>query len=117
MKSINLNIGGKDRTFYFGLGFLGNLLEKENLSLADLGKETQKNPFKWTPLIMLYSYEWGFERIGEKSGVTLLQMSEWLDDCGGISCKEAETFSEILIDSLEKNVPIHNDSKKKVVKK
>jgi hypothetical protein len=117
MKSITLNIGGQERIFYFGLGFLGNLLEKENLSLQELGKETQKNPYKWTPLIMLYSLEWGYERIGEKSGITLIQISEWLDDCGGTEGEIANVFSENLINSLTKNVPTQPEVKKKVMKK
>ena len=46
MKSIVLNIGGQDRTFYFGLGFLGNLLEKENISFQDIDTKVKENPFK-----------------------------------------------------------------------
>jgi hypothetical protein len=36
MKQIELNLGGEKRTFYFGLGFLGNLLEKENVSINEI---------------------------------------------------------------------------------
>ena len=53
MKKINLHIGGQYRDFYFGLGFLGRLLDETNTDMADFDRLRTANPFKWIPLMML----------------------------------------------------------------
>jgi hypothetical protein len=116
MKQITLNIGGQDRTFYFGLGFLGNLLEKENLTLQELGIKITENPYKWSPLIMHYSLAWGCEREGKTIDVTPLDVSDWLDEVG-LKSDVVTAFDTALIASLTKDVPAQEEGKKKVTKK
>lgn len=116
MKSIILNIGGQDRVFYFGLGFLGNLLEKEGLSIQELGAKTSQNPYKWTPLLMFHSLAYGYERVGESFPVSLNEVVDWVDEIG-LDSDVVNSFSEGLVKSLQKDVPEQPEVKKKVMKK
>ena len=114
MKSIKLKIGGEEREFFFGLGFLGNLLESENLTLQELGIKTTENPYKWTPLIMWYSLAWGYIREGKTIEVKPLYVADWLDDLG-LQSEVVKSFDNALVASLKKDVP--TDKKKVAVTK
>ena len=113
MKSIILNIGGQDRTFHFGLGFLGNLLEETNTNMVDFDEKRLANPFKWVPLMMFHSCAYGYIREGKEVDFTLQNMIEWIDDT---DVETLQKFNEAFVNSLVKNVPI-DTSKKKVTKK
>ena len=114
MKNIILNIGGKDRVFYFGLGFLGRLLDETNTSMSDFDKLRTENPFKWIPLMMFHSCAWGLIREGKIVDFTLQDMINWIDET---DVETLQKFNEAFVNSLIKNVPIQEDSKKKVTKK
>ena len=79
MKQITLNIGGEDRVFYFGLGFLGNLLESENISMNEIDDKLAENPFKWIPLIMFHSCAFGFKRKNEFPLFDAFDVADWID--------------------------------------
>lgn len=114
MKSVILNIGGKDRTFYFSLGFLGNMLEETNTNMIDFDEKRQSNPFKWVPLMMYYSCAWGFIRENKVIDFTLQDMINWIDET---DVEILQRFNEAFINSLVKNVPVISEVKKKVVEK
>jgi len=117
MKKINLFIGGEYRDFYFGLGFLGNLLDKEGLMVHQIDDKIKENPFKWVPLIMFYSAAFGYARKSENAPFDSFDVADWIDNL--------EPNSTIIIDffaafrnSLQKDVPEQREqSKKKVTKK
>jgi len=116
MRQITLNIGGQDRVFYFGLGFLGNLLEKESVKANEIDIKIAENPFKWMPLIMYYSCAFGYEREGLEPEFTKFHVSDWVDALG----MENETIKQFFTSfylSLTKNVPVNEEPKKKVTKK
>lgn len=115
MKQITLNIGGEDRIFYFGLGFLGNLLESENIAMTDIDDKIKENPFKWIPLIMFYSASFGFKRKNEFAPFDAFDVSEWIDEIGMDSEVVTSFFTAFTL-SLTKDVP-ENKDKKKVNKK
>jgi len=116
MKSITLNIGSEDRVFYFGLGFLGNLLEIENISMTEIDAKLAENPFKWIPLIMFHSCAFGFKRKNENPLFDAFDVSDWIDEVG-IDSEVVTDFFEAFTQSLTKNVPIQPEVKKKVTKK
>ena len=115
MKQITLNIGGEDRVFYFGLGFLGNLLETENISMTEIDAKLAENPFKWIPLIMFYSCAYGFKRKGEFAPFDAFDLAEWIDEVG-MDSDVVTSFFEAFMESLTKDVP-EDKSKKKIVTK
>ena len=116
MKSITLNIGGEDRVFYFGLGFLGNLLEAENIEFTEIDEKIKQNPFKWIPLIMYYSCAYGFKRKGEFPLFDIADVSDWVDEVG-INSEVVTSFFTGFRESLVKDVPEQKEVKKKVAKK
>lgn len=116
MKKINLQIGGEYRDFYFGLGFLGNLLEKENISMNEIDSKLIENPFKWIPLIMFYSASFGFTRKNEFATFDAFDVAEWIDEVG-MDSEVIVSFFNAFKQSLTKDVPIQPEVKKKVTKK
>ena len=117
MKQIELELGGEKRTFYFGLGFLGNLLEKENITIQEIGLKATGNPYKWNPLIMYYSCAFGYERKGEIVPFDLFDVTEWIEDVGGFESEQYRLFEKAFTDSLIKDVPEQKENKKKATKK
>lgn len=110
MKQITLNIGGEDRVFYFGLGFLGNLLEIENISISDFDELEIKNPVRHVNLLMYHSLAWGYIRKNEECPFNKLDVMNWIDDSYGV----VEKFKMALKQSFIKDVPIQPEDKKKV---
>ena len=115
MKQITLHIGRQDRIFYFGLGFLGNLLEKENIEMNEIDAKIAQNPFKWIPLIMFYSAAYGFTRRNEFADFDAFDVAEWIDEVG-MENEVVISFFTAFRNSLVKDVP-EDKSKKKVIKK
>ena len=80
MKQITLNIGGQDRVFYFGLGFLGNLIEKSGVGMNEIDSKISENPFKWIPEIMYHSLAFGYIRKNETLTFDAFDLAEWIDE-------------------------------------
>jgi len=131
MNQITLNIGGEDRVFYFGLGFLGNLLENEGIQLQEVETKLVENGYKWMPLIMWHSLSYGYIRKNEKMPFSVYDISEWIDELTEFDEKEVEVngqkvkvqlqtvvskFFEAFWNSVNKNVP-EDKSKKKATQK
>jgi hypothetical protein len=115
MKQITLTIGEKERVFYFGLGFLGNLLESENIAMNEIDAKLAENPFKWIPLIMFYSCAFGFKRRNEFPDFDAFDVAEWIDEVG-MDSEIVTSFFQAFTQSLTKDVP-EDKSKKKIVTK
>ena len=115
MKQITITIGGEDRVFYFGLGFLGNLLETENIAMNDIDAKLAENPFKWIPLIMYYSCAYGFKRKNEFTPFDAFDVADWIDEVG-MDSEEVTSFFKAFTQSLTKDVPQGKEVKKKVTK-
>ncbi len=116
MKKINLQIGGQYRDFYFGLGFLGNLLDTENLEFHEIDEKIKGNPFKWVPLIMYHSCAFGFKRKGEFVPFDAFDVADWIDELG-IDNTVVIDFFNAFRESQLKDVPKQTDLKKKITKK
>jgi hypothetical protein len=116
MKQITLNIGGEDRVFYFGLGFLGNLLEKENIQMNEIDAKLAENPFLWIPKILYHSCAFGYLKKGEFAPFDLFDVSDWIDEVGMNSVVVTDFF-KAFTQSLTKDLPDNKDAKKKVTKK
>jgi len=110
MKQIELELGGEKRIFYFGLGFLGNLLEKENISIQEIGIKATENPYKWNPIVMYHSCAFGFIRKGETPLFDAFDVTEWIEESGGFEGEVYKKFELAFAQSLTKDVP---ETKKK----
>lgn len=115
MNKITLNIGGQDRIFFFGLGFLGNLLETENIAMNEIDAKLAQNPFKWIPLIMFHSCAFGFKRRNEFPDFDAFDVAGWIDEVG-MNSEVVTSFFKAFAQSLTKDVP-EDKSKKKIATK
>jgi len=114
MKKINLHIGGKYRDFYFGLGFLGRLLDETNTDMSDFDRLRVANPFKWLPLMMYHSCSYGYVREGKDPDFVLQDVINWIDDS---TVEVLQSFNTAFVNSLIKDVPTQPETKKKVTTK
>lgn len=116
MKSVNLTIGGKLRTFHLGLGFIGFLLEEEKIGFIEFGTQEELNPFKWIPIKMYYSLKYNLIRLGKDDEInfTLKDVIDWIDET---DLETIQRFNKAYIDSINKNAPSQPEVKKKVLKK
>lgn len=116
MNSITRDFGGKERVFSFGLGFLGNLFEETSFTISNIDEQLKTNPFKNIPLIIYYSLVFNYVRKGERPDFDLYDVSEWIEEKGGL---QSEFITDYFINfnkSMTKDVPADNSKsdKKKV---
>jgi len=102
MKKVTILLGGQDREFHFGLGFLGVFLEASGLQLSSVNTKILENPFKYVPLLMYHSAAFALKRKGQEVTFDEYDMAEWVDDINGV---EAITFLNAFRVSLVKDVP------------
>ena len=117
MTKITLNLGGKDREFHFGIGFIGLFLESTGIQMAEIDAKIKENPFKLIPEMMYYSTLFADKRANKEVDYDAYDMAEWIDSAGGINGKEVIDFTTAFFQSLTKDVPSQSIDKKKVSKK
>jgi hypothetical protein len=108
---ITLNIGGKDRVFHLGLGFIGYLLDEEKIGYVEFASQEALNPFKWVPIKMYYSLRYNFIRLEQEDKIdfTLKDIVNWIDETDLATIKN---FSSAYLNSIQKDVPVDTDKKK-----
>lgn len=104
-KLAKIKLGGKERTFYFGLGFLGTFIENTPSTLESLESDISENPFKVLPELMFYSLNYGYVRKDLKPDFNRYDVSDWIDEAGGIESEAVTTFMTALGDSMKSEVP------------
>ena len=72
---MKIKLNGNEYTYSFGLGYLGELLENLDLSVFEIGKKLDKNPFKWIPELLYENLKY-YNDIDFSKGDLL----EWLDN-------------------------------------
>ena len=113
---VTLNLGGKDRTFHLGLGFIGYLLDEENIGFMEFGEKEQLNPFKWTPIKMYYSLKYNlvFSERESEIDFNLKDVIQWIDDT---DMQTLQKFNQAYQLALSKDVPVDASKKKAKVLK
>ena len=98
---ITLNLGGKDREFHLGLGFIGYLLDEENIGFVEFGTKEQMNPFKWTPIKMYHSLKYNLIFSDRESEIdfNLKDVIQWIDDT---DLSTLQKFNKRIIQHLRK---------------
>jgi len=106
----DIKLGNEVHSFSFGLGFVGDMLEELALDYIDFSQKIDGNPFKWIPITMLHSLNYG-----KANKWTIEQLLEVLEADGGFQSTALQDFKDTYILSLTKNVPTQpQDNKKKV---
>ena len=113
---ITLNFGGKDRTFHLGIGFIGYLLDEENIGFMEFGEKEQLNPFKWAPIKIYYSLKYNlvFSERESEIDFNLKDVIQWIDDT---DMQTLQKFNQAYQLALSKDVPVDTSKKKAKVLK
>lgn len=105
MKYMQLDIQGKKIGFNFGLGFLGQFIEKSGIAFTELDTELEKNPFKVIPSLMYHSASYNSKRKGEDEPFTEYELIDIIDTLGGFDSNEVSQFLNAFTESMTKDVP------------
>ena len=110
MNRIEIELGGKLRTFIFGLGFLGEILDYLNTDVKGLGQMMEKNPFKTIPAILYFGHKSELETTGRVVDFTFNDVCRWLEELdGSYAHPDIERLLIHMITSMRKNVPGLNE--------
>jgi len=104
-KVAKIRLGGKDRTFHFGMGFLGLFIENTTTTMESLEEDMSKNPFKVLPELMYYSLVYGFVRNDIKPDFSKYDVSDWIDENGGVDSASVKSFIDLLGKSMNPDLP------------
>jgi len=110
-KTAKIELGGKERTFYFGLGFLGLFIENSGIDIKELDKYISANPFKAIPELMYNSLSYGYLRQDLEPDFNLFLVSEWIDESGGASGEPVLLFLKAFKESMNSNLPAIEEKK------
>lgn len=116
---VKINLNNKSYTGFLGLGFIGEVIDKLDISYDELLSKYDKNPFKYVPLLMFHSIEFNQELKGEEIDFTKNDMFGWIDKEGGLRNKAMLDFSKAFLKFLAKDVPVEEveESKEESKKK
>ena len=111
-KQAKITLGGKERTFYFGLGFLGLFIEKTGVKLDSLEVYTEANPFKAISEMMFYSLAYGYIKQDLEPDFNIYTVSEWIDEDGGADGQAVKEFYAKFKEAMVANLPGNETVKK-----
>jgi len=84
-KKFTAEFGGKERTFWLGLGFLAMFVKNSKVSIDSIQRAINENPFKIIPELLFYSLKYGYDRVGADLDFNIYDVTEWIDEAGGFS--------------------------------
>jgi hypothetical protein len=79
IKEIKLKLNKKQRTFTFGLIYLGEVLERLDIDYNSLLNKVSKNPFKYAPILMFESLRNTYRINKESVDFTEDDLVNWLE--------------------------------------
>lgn len=104
-KEAKILLGGKERTFHFGMGFLGMFIENTDTTMETLEIDIAKNPFKVLPQLMYYSMAYNFMRNELAPDFNRFDVADWIDEDGGIEAPSVKLFIDLLGKSMNPKLP------------
>lgn len=113
MNKVKIKLGKAQFEFHFGLGFFGELKDNQGIGMDELQVRLKENPFKLVPILMLEAAKYSAKRRGVKVNYTEFTFIDAVDDDGGIGSPAFLEFLNAFTDSMTKNVPKEEVSKKK----
>lgn len=111
MIKIKLTVHKKEIDFIFGLGFMGEVLETLDLSIDEVVKKLERNPFLMVPTLMFISAKSAKEETGDEIDFTPKELINWIDESGGLGQDSVVTFLNTFTKSLVKDVPKEKETK------
>lgn len=77
--SIILDFKGVELEFFYGLSFLGEFLEKENLDITELNEKITSKSLSFIPKLMFESYLHNCQRKQIKPSITKLKLIDLIE--------------------------------------
>lgn len=111
------DFGGKERTFWLGMGFLAMFLKSSKIELTKIQEAISENPFKVLPEMIYYSLKYGYDRVDAKPEFNIFNVTEWIDERGGVESDIIQLFMEKFSESMGINSDEVNKEAQKIVKK
>jgi hypothetical protein len=97
---IAIELDGKVYLCKFGLEFLGELLDSLDMSVSEIGAKLDKNPFKWSPVLMHKCLDFSNENLG----FTKSELVEMIDK-DYRNQEQLKIFMTSFVQSLTPNLP------------
>lgn len=116
-KELVLKLGGKDRTFTFGLFFIGEVLETLDIDYNTMLNKVVKNPFKYGPILMYESLKNTYKR--DKLNIEFSQddVLIWLENEELFGTDAILEFINVFTGNNENKTPIESNGKESSKKK
>ena len=108
-----INFGGKNRMFYFGLGFLSMLVEETEYEMKTLQAKVEEKPLKMLPILMYYSSKFGALMEDQDVDFNLYKVISWFESDGGIEGDAAISFMKGFGEASNSKLPKDESVKKK----
>lgn len=103
-KYIKLNIGGKERGLKFGIGFLQQFTEQENMSITDMLVKFETDSFLTVPKMIYHSLSYNDKLAGNSIDYTVNDVYDWVDDLG-IQSETVTRYCETFLESIKVHFP------------
>lgn len=117
IQELKLKLGGKERTFTFGIVFLGELLERLDLDYNSMLVKVSKNPFKYAPILMHESLINTEKRLGKEVDFTENDIVGWLEKEELMGVDIMLAFINAFMGTQDNKTPVASDEDEKDVKK
>lgn len=98
-------MGGKPRSFHFGIGFIGNAIDRLGVAAHELEDYINRNPIRAIPIMIYESYLFQHELDGTKPEISRAEFYEIYEEAGGLDSQLVVEFNEKLGASRTKHVP------------
>jgi len=79
VKELKLKLNGKNKTFTFGLIYIGEVLERLDIDYNTLLIKVSKNPFKYAPILMFESLRNSYRIDKKEVDFTEDDIVNWLE--------------------------------------
>lgn len=105
MDRITIEMDGTPRTFHFGVGFIGAMLEVLDTDIKGFQTAVGKNPFKVVPMMMLEAHKLACWLDEAEPTLTKMDVVRFIDGDGGIPGPNVQKFLAAFGASQNKDTP------------
>lgn len=100
-------MGGKPRPFHFGIGFIGNAIDRLGVAADEMEAYINRNPIRAIPVLMWEAHSWWYEsqEPPRKPELTRDEFYELIEETGGIGSPTVLEFTEAMNRARTRHVP------------
>lgn len=106
MNQVIFEIGGEERGFKLGVGFLGDLLKHYDQDIMGIGHLMVKNPYDMTPTILFFAHKHYCLRQSRIIDFTIYDVQDWIEELKDpMNDPNIENLLKMLVDDIKKYLP------------